>query len=155
MINNEFHCIGIATSNYTDIGNNRYKSYLLRVEIEKFGSKNGKNFEIEVQIYGTNEKVDTRVEVLGQQIAVNGYIDTYQTKEGTIIVKLVAQNVYVLGNKVKRQEIKAVAADTTKKELRDFDSMLDEIEKSQQNAEPDDDPELDEVSDDDDDELPF
>ena len=154
MINNEFHCIGIATSNYTDIGNNRYKSYLLRVEIEKFGSKNGKNFEIEVQIYGTNEKVDTRVEVLGQQIAVNGYIDTYQTKEGPIIVKLVAQNVYVLGNNVKRQEIKAFATDTNTKEL-DYDKILNEIDKAEQNAESDDDQQNDEVSDDDDDDLPF
>lgn len=154
MINNEFHCIGIATSNYTDIGNNRYKSYLLRVEIEKFGSKNGKNFEIEVQIYGTNEKVDTRVEVLGQQIAVNGYIDTYQTKEGTIIVKLVAQNVYVLGNNVKRQEIKAFATDTNTKEL-DYEKILNEIDKAEQNAESDDDQQNDEVSDGDDDDLPF
>ena len=98
MINNEFHLIGIATSNYTDIGNGRYTSYLLRVEIEKFGAKAGKSFEIEVQIYGTNKKVDTSVEVLGCQVAINGYLDSFETKEGSLINKLVAQNVYVLDN---------------------------------------------------------
>lgn len=97
MVNNEFHIIGVATSNYQNIGNKDYKSYLLKVEVEKFGSKVGNSFEVEVQIYGTNKSVNVKEETLGRQVAVNGYVDSYLTKEGNRITKLVAQNVYVLG----------------------------------------------------------
>lgn len=99
MVNNEFHLIGIATSNFNDIGNGKYKSYMLRLEIEKFGSKQGNSFEIEVQIYATNKAVDTNVEILGKSVAVNGYVDSFTTREGSVITKLVAQNVFVIDKK--------------------------------------------------------
>lgn len=97
MINNEFIVIGICTSNYQFIGNGRYKSYILRIEIEKFASKQGNTFELEVQIYSNNNAVDTSMEMIGRQVAVNGYLDSYETNEGKIINKLVAQRVYPLG----------------------------------------------------------
>lgn len=111
MINNEFHLIGTAISNYNDISNGKYVSHLLRLEIEKFGSKAGNSFEIEVQIYGTNKAVDTSIDILGEQVAVNGYVDSFATKEGTIITKLVAQNVYVL-SKNKNNTVSHTVAST-------------------------------------------
>lgn len=97
MVNNEFHVIGVATSNYQDISNGTYISHLLKVEVEKFGSKAGKSFELEIQIYGTNKSINTKQEVLGKQVAINGYLDSYLTKEGSRITKMVAQNVFVFG----------------------------------------------------------
>lgn len=96
MVNNEFHIIGIATSNYKNIGNDRFTSYILRVEVEKMGSKFGKNFELEIQVYGTNKAIDTDIDVLGKQVAICGYLDSYTTKDGSIVNKVIAQNVYVL-----------------------------------------------------------
>ena len=98
MVNNEFNLIGICTSNYQYIGNGKWKSYLLRIEIEKFSSKQGNSFEIEVQIYANNKVVDTSMEMLGRQVAINGYVDSYETNEGKIVVKLIAQRVYPLGD---------------------------------------------------------
>lgn len=97
MINNEFIVIGICTSNYQYIGNGKWKSYMLRIEVEKFSSKQGNSFEIEVQIYANNTAVDTSMEMIGRQVAVNGYLDSYETNEGKIFNKLVAQRVYPLG----------------------------------------------------------
>ena len=111
MVNNEFHLIGTAISNFNDIGNGKFKSYLLRLEIEKFGSKSGNTFTIEVQIYGTNKAIDTRTEILGKQVAVNGYIDAFITKEGSLITKLVAQNIYVVGKVVNARDMSVVAGD--------------------------------------------
>lgn len=97
MINNEFNLIGICTSSYQDIGNGKWKSYIFRMEVEKFGSKKGNCFEIELQVYGNNEAVDTKRDIFGKQLAVNGYIDNYTTNDGHIITKLVVQRVYPLG----------------------------------------------------------
>ena len=49
MLNNEFRIIGTALSDFEDISNKQYKSYLLRVEVEKNGSKIRENSTIEVQ----------------------------------------------------------------------------------------------------------
>ena len=97
MINNEFLLIGICTTNFQYIGNGKWKSYLLKLEVEKFASKKGNAFEVEVQVYGNNNAVDTKLEMLGKQVAVNGYIDSFQTNEGHVMVKLVAQRIYPLG----------------------------------------------------------
>lgn len=102
MVNNEFHIIGIATSNYVNIGNDRFVSHLLRVEVEKFKTKGvAKSFELEIQVYGTNSAVDTSAEIIGHQVAINGYVDSYRTKDDTLIIKLVGQNVYVLDSVAK------------------------------------------------------
>ena len=97
MINNEFLLIGICTTTYQYNGNGKWKSYLLKLEVEKFASKKGNAFEVEVQIYGNNTAVDTKMPMIGKQVAVNGYIDTYQTNEGHVMSKLVAQRIYPLG----------------------------------------------------------
>ncbi len=96
MVNNEFHIIGIATSNYEDISNGTFVSHLLKVEVEKFGSKTGKSFELEVQVYGTNRAVNTKIEVLGRMLAINGYLDSYRSKDGNAKLKIVAQNVMLI-----------------------------------------------------------
>lgn len=101
MVNNEFHLIGVAITDYENIGNKKFISYVLKVQVEKFGAQAGKSFIVEVQIYGTNRAVDVKKDVLGQLVAVNGYIDYYETKDGRIITKLVAQNVYVLDDSIR------------------------------------------------------
>ena len=112
MVNNEFHIIGIATSNYQDISNGTFVSHLFKIEVEKFGSKAGKTFELEAQVYGTNKAVDTKKEILGRTIALNGYLDSYTTKEGSTIVKMVAQNVMVLDKPVaETKRVKATAVE--------------------------------------------
>ena len=99
MVNNEFHIIGTALTNYQSISSEQFKSYLLRVEVEKMGSKYGNNFELVVQIYATNHAVDPTENVLGKMVAINGYLDTYSTEKGTLLIKAVAQNVFVLSKK--------------------------------------------------------
>ena len=135
MINNEFHLIGIATSNYQNIGNKRFKSCLLRVEVEKFGSKSGQSFELEVQIYGTNDAIDTDADILGEQIAINGYVDFYTTKEGATIVKLVAQRIYVLGHQKRKinptpKSVEPVDTPTEEEEEETFDEIVDKLNES-------------------------
>ena len=80
------------------MNNKQYKSYLLRVEVEKNGSKIRENSTIElvVQIYASNKAINTRSSIIGKTICLNGYIDTYLTNEGKIIPKLIAQNIYVV-----------------------------------------------------------
>ena len=36
MVNNEFHLIGIAVSNYVSVGNDKFKVHSFRIEVEKF-----------------------------------------------------------------------------------------------------------------------
>ena len=147
MINNEFHVIGIATSNYQDIGNSRFSSFLLRIEVEKFNSKfGGKPFELEVQVYGTNKAVKTDVDVLGKLVAVNGYLDTYETEKGTLVIKCVAQNVYVLENNAR----KIKTAEIDNKKQADFNEMLKGLDEPEVNDVADDDD-----ADDDELDLPF
>ncbi len=99
MVNNEFHIIGTALTNFESISNDNYSSYLLRVEVEKMGSKIGNNFELVVQIYAANRAVDTNANVLGNLVAVNGYLDTFTTEKGSLLIKAIAQNVIVLNKR--------------------------------------------------------
>ena len=96
MINNDFHIIGIATSEMENISNESFTSYLLRLEVERVGASKQKTTEIVVQIYGTNRAIDPKQQIMGKTIVVNGYIDSYLTKEQKIITKLIAQNIYVV-----------------------------------------------------------
>lgn len=93
MVNNEFHLVGVALSNFEDISNNQYKSYLLTLEVEK---TNSSTIEIVVQIYGTNRKINTNEVVLGKTVVINGYIDSFLSKENKILMKLIAQNIYII-----------------------------------------------------------
>ena len=102
MINNEFHIIGVATSNFTNIGNGKYVSYILKVEVEKLTSKYGANFTLEVVVYESNNKVDVGISYLGKQVAVNGYLDSFQNKDGQIIPKIIAQNILILDNQTSK-----------------------------------------------------
>ena len=99
MVNNEFHIIGTALTNFEALHEGTYSSYLLRVEVEKMGSKKGNNFELTVQVYATNNAVDVKKSVVGQLIAVNGFLDSYVTEKGALLLKAVAQNVVVLSKK--------------------------------------------------------
>lgn len=100
MINNEFNVIGIATSEYE---RDNWDNCTLKVEVEKMGSKEGNVFEVEVKVYGNNRMVDTQRLIMGEQVAVNGYIDYFVSKKGVPILRLVAQRVYVLGEQKRRQ----------------------------------------------------
>jgi hypothetical protein len=100
MINNEFNIIGIATSEYEK---DNWDNYILRVEVEKMGSKEGNVFECEVKIYGNNRMVDTARKIQGEQVAVNGYVDFFTSKKGVSVLRLVAQRVYVLGEQKRKQ----------------------------------------------------
>jgi hypothetical protein len=99
MINNEFNCIGIATSEYE---RDNWGNCTLKLEIEKMGSKEGNVFEAEFKVYGNNRMVDVNRSVLGEQVAVNGYIDYFTSKKGVPVLRLVAQRVYVLGEQKRR-----------------------------------------------------
>ena len=95
MINNNFSLIGYATSDFTNIGYKDLDIYSFSIEIEKLGSKVGNNFELEIQVYSTNNRINTSMKILGHQVCVNGYVDSYR-KDGNLYPKLVAQNVIIL-----------------------------------------------------------
>lgn len=108
MINNEFHLIGVAISNFEFIGNDSFKVHSFRIEIEKFGAKAGSTFEIEVIVYGTNRAIDVNQDILGRQVVVNGYLDTYITKEEKrLIPKIIAQNLLVIEIKERKRYAQA------------------------------------------------
>ena len=96
MINNEFHLIGTAVSDFIEISNKRFTMYGLMVEVEKFG---GNHFETEVIVYNNNNRVDVKQRIYGQQIAVNGYIDTTTLPDNSIKTKLIVQNILILNKK--------------------------------------------------------
>ena len=98
MINNEFTLIGVATSNYRNIGNGNFPVYVANIEIEKRGSKVGNTFNLEFRVYGTNRAIDVSEHIQGRQIALNGYIDRFVSSDGKRdLTYLVAQSVYILG----------------------------------------------------------
>ena len=107
MVNNEFTVVGVAVSNYESIANSEFDSYLLRIEVEKLGIHRGKTFEVVVQIYANNHAVDLKENVLGKIVVVNGFLDTYTTKKGTALLKAVAQNVLVVGDKMLEKSVVA------------------------------------------------
>lgn len=94
MVNNEFHLIGTAVSNFVDISNGgAFAKYRLSVEVEVLGSKIGRANRVDIEVYGTNRAISITQKVLGKQVAVNGYIDTFtSTKNDMVYTKLVAQN---------------------------------------------------------------
>lgn len=102
MINNEFHLIGVATSNYLDTSNGgNFHKYLFSVEVEVLGSKVGKTNRVDIEVYGTNRAVEISKNIMGKQVAVNGYIDSYYSeKTDKTFIKLVAQNVMVLDRSI-------------------------------------------------------
>jgi len=134
MVNNSFDVIGICTSNFKDIGRGKYHSYLLRVEVEIFNSDKGNSFELEVQVYGTNKSVDVARDMLGEQVAITGYLDSYMTENGSLITKLVAQRIYILGE----QKPKVVDAELLPDEPDEPDEQEEQPSKNADNL-PDDD----------------
>ena len=104
MVNNNFMLIGTAVSEFRNIGNGKYVSYVFDLEIEKLGSKLGKNFIVELQVYATNNAVDTKESILGKTLVVNGYLDSFSTDAGAIINKLIVQRIYCFDNKKTAQK---------------------------------------------------
>ena len=97
MVNNFVNVIGIAVTDFVDISNKRWQSHTFDIEVEKNGSKSGAVFTLPIQVYGSNTHIDTSKSILGRQVVVQGYLDSFQTKEGGHAVKLIAQSMYVLG----------------------------------------------------------
>ena len=97
MVNNFVNVIGIAVTDFVDISNKRWQSHTFDIEVEKNGSKSGAVFTLPIQVYGSNTHIDTSKPILGRQVVVQGYLDSFQTKEGGHVVKLIAQSMYVLG----------------------------------------------------------
>lgn len=97
MVNNFVNVIGIAVTDFVDISNKRWQSHTFDIEVEKNGSKSGAVFTLPIQVYGSNTHIDTSKSILGRQVVVQGYLDSFQTKEGGHVVKLIAQSMYVLG----------------------------------------------------------
>jgi len=96
MVNNEFHLIGTAVSDFKEISRKRFAMYGLDVEVEKY---NGQTFQVEVLVYNTNTKVDVKAQIYGQQVAINGYIDTAILPDNSQKVKLIVQNILILNKK--------------------------------------------------------
>lgn len=139
MVNNDFHVFGIAVSNYQELHSGNYVSYTITVEVEKMNSKNGKNFELEFVVYGTNKAVDTQFDVMGHQVAVNGYLDSFTTKEGIRITKLVAQNVFILDKGKPVQISKNAVSNDPKEEVICYDAPTSEQDEQENIQMPDDD----------------
>jgi len=100
MINNEFHVIGVCTSNPTNIGNKKFICYSMRIEVEKY---KGGVFTLEAIIYSTNHAIDVNQEYIGKQVALNGFVDSFIQDSGEVRLKLVAQNILILNKNPKYQ----------------------------------------------------
>lgn len=117
MINNEFHLIGIAVSDFekTITPDTNYEFHFFRLEVEKVGMRTGTTFEIDVLVYAANKKINITQKILGRQIAVNGFLDSYTNKQGLSYAKVIAQSILILdGNRAynRYQKPKAVIAST-------------------------------------------
>ena len=96
MINNEFHLIGTCISNYEILGSKSFKTYTFKIEVEKY---NGGVFELEALVYSTNKVIDVDEPIIGKQVAINGFIDSFKEKTGALKTKLVCQNMLFLTKK--------------------------------------------------------
>ena len=108
MVNNEFHLIGIATSNFEKINKDsrsKFIAWQFKIEIEKQKSKSGSNFEVTIIVYDTNRAINVDDQLIGKTIAVNGYIDSFATEKGMLVTKLVAQNLFVIYKGVLKQSL--------------------------------------------------
>lgn len=101
MVNNEFHLIGTAISNFavaSQSGN--FVKYRFSLEIEILGSNVGKVNRVDIEVYSTNRAIKIDQQILGKQVAVNGYIDSFVNRNGATFVKLIAQNLMVFDTPV-------------------------------------------------------
>ena len=98
MVNNFVNIIGIAVTDFQDIGNKRWSSFTFDLEVEKTGKNAGSVFTLPIQVYGSNTHIDTSKPILGKQIVVQGYLDSFTTKEGNHVVKMIAQSMYILSS---------------------------------------------------------
>ena len=97
MINNEFHLIGYAISNFIKGGSQTFTYYTLKIEIDCYGKRSGQTKIAYVHVLPTNKVIDIYQQVRGKQVIVEGYIDFY-TKDNITNVRCVANNISVLGN---------------------------------------------------------
>lgn len=117
MINNEFHLIGVAVSDFekTIQAETNYEFHTFKLEVEKVGSKTGLTFEIDILVYAANKKIKTNQKILGRQIAVNGFLDAYNNNKGQSFAKVIAQSILILdGSRAynRYQKPKSVIAST-------------------------------------------
>ena len=114
MINNEFHIIGTAITNFVETTQrNNHKTYNFRVEVEKMGSKRGETILLSFNVYSGNKNIDFDEDIEGCQVVVNGYLDSFVTEKGNILVNTVVQSVYV----VSKKEFKQINSDDEKYEI--------------------------------------
>ena len=92
----------------------------MRVEVDK---TSGSVFTLDVLIYNTNKYVDLKKEYIGKQVAVNGFVDSFVEKDGKTTLKLVAQNVMIIGGKTTKfaENAKAQEGDVSSQDVVDDD----------------------------------
>jgi len=93
MITNDFHIIGYAVSDITRYEENGYTKNKLTIELEK---TNGTPYELDVLVNTNNSSIDMNANYLGHIVVANGFVDGFKCKNGTVLTKLIAQNIYIL-----------------------------------------------------------
>lgn len=129
MVNNFVNIIGIAVTDFQDIGNKRWSSYTFDLEVEKTGKNAGSVFTLPIQVYGSNTHIDTSKSILGRQIVVQGYLDSFTTKEGNHVVKMIAQSMYVLSSNEAEERLEE-AEQVNSDEVPEDTSIGDEDEEN-------------------------
>lgn len=119
MINNEFHIIGFATTDFIKSGSDSFRFFVLKVEVDCFGRNAGKTKTAIIQVLPTNKLIDVYQKVRGKQVIVEGYIDFY-TKDNENRNRCIAVNISVLGVGNKQDTItdyKEIQAQTNEDEI--------------------------------------
>ena len=108
MINNDFHIIGTAITNYVQYTKkNNHTSYYIRVEVEKMGSRKGEVVTMQFQVYSGNKNINFDEEIEGSQVVISGYLDSFLTEKGNYFVNPVVTDIYV----VNKSEYKSISSE--------------------------------------------
>lgn len=109
MVNNQFNLIGMAVTDYVLGGTQNFPVHMVKVEVDKTGNSKGKVFTLEVVVYSTNKAIDVTQPIMGKMVAITGYIDSYVSRSGIQILKMVGQSVLVFDRGEVVREPKAMA----------------------------------------------
>ncbi len=105
MINNEFHIIGVAVSNF-ELQQGSFPKYQLTVEVERSGKIAGAVNTFVIEFYQKNNAINFNNKMIGKTVVVGGYLDSFtynQNQKPT--VRLIGLNMLAIDNEIETAKV--------------------------------------------------
>lgn len=105
MVNNFAQVIGTVVKDFEFIGNGQWSSWIFHVQVEKLASRKGASFTVPIQVYDGNNKINCEESILGKQVCVQCFIDSFVSGKNALVIKLVAASMYIFSGDAIPQEL--------------------------------------------------